>query len=283
MCKFCKKHAKEHGKWYLNPEGYTEELFYKLTLLDRILGRKPRKVRNALKSSDSSWYPLQLSKQMDLVDYASKPSFIGSLVRKLGNYMALRTHSGQVVPLEDALKIVDLSHDHVVYPCMCKRIFGGQDEYKCLNFAPLTEVNRKAPRRWKEKRLSPEEAKEKLEEFSEKGYVHAVFWWCEMPQAVCICNCDTKYCTALRPKTWYDIENVYRKAEYVAEVDGDNCISCGKCVVRCPYGAISLGIDDRAIIDPTICFGCGQCRGVCEENAIKLVDRNTHLIAKKIW
>ncbi len=65
MCKFCKKHAKEHGKWYLNPEGYTEELFYKLTLLDRILNRQPRKVRNALKSSDSSWYPLQLSKQMD--------------------------------------------------------------------------------------------------------------------------------------------------------------------------------------------------------------------------
>jgi len=275
-------HAEGHGKWYLSPRGYTEEFFYKLTLLDRILGRPPKKVRDALKSSDSAWYPLPISKQLDMVDWVSKP-FIGRLIRIIGNYIALHSHSAQVVPLEDALKIVDLSHDHALYPCMCKRLFKGQDEYKCLNFAPLTEINRKVERGWKEKRLSPEEAKEKLEEFSEKGYVYAVFWWCEIPQAICICNCDSKYCYAARPKLWYDIENVYRKAEYVAEVDADKCTSCGQCITRCQFGAISLGEDDRATVDPTLCFGCGQCRFVCEQNAITLADRNTHPVAKKIW
>jgi ferredoxin len=282
MCKFCREHAKGHGKWYLNPEGYTEELFYKLSTLDRILGRKPKKVRDAIKSSDSAWYPLDISKQLDLVDLASKP-VIGGLVRMIGNHLAIKSHSGQVVPTEDALKIVDLSHDHAVYPCMCKRLFNGKDEYKCLNFAPITDITRNTPRSWKEKRLSPEEAKEWLQNFSDKGYVHAVFWWCDMPQAICICNCDAKYCYAARPKLWYGITNVYRRAEYLAEVDYDECIGCGQCIDRCQFEAISYDQDGRAQIDPKICFGCGQCRSVCEQNAIKLVDRNIHAIAKKIW
>jgi len=275
-------HAKGTEKWYLNPEGYTEEFFYKLSLLDRILHRKPKKVRYALVDNESAWYPLMISKTLDKVNMASKP-FIGRLVKIFGNYLALRTSSAQVVPLEDALKIVDLSYDHVVYPCMCKRLFKGQDEYKCLNFGPFTDINRKIPTGWKEKRLSPEEAKGKLEEFSEKGYIHAVFWYGEMPQTICICNCDAKYCYGVRPKTWYDIENAYRRAEYLAVVNSDECISCGNCIERCQFGAITLGNEGRAVVDQKICFGCGQCRGVCEQNALKLVDRNTHPIAQKIW
>ena len=282
MCKFCREHAKGHGKWYLNPEGYTEELFYKLSVLDRILGRKPKKLRDAIKSSDSAWYPLGISKQLGLVDLVSKP-LIGGLMRKIGNHIAVKTHSGQVVPTEDALQIVDLSHDHTVYPCMCKRLFKGQDEYKCLNFAPLSEINRSVPRAWKEKKLSPEEAKEWLQDFAQKGYVHTVFWWCDMPQSVCICNCEHKYCYAARPKTWYGVTNVYRRAEYLAVVNSDECISCGNCIDQCQFGAIKFGSDERAVVDPTICFGCGQCRGVCEQNALRLLDRNTHPIAQKIW
>ncbi len=275
-------HADGYDKWYLNPKGYTEELFYKLSLLDRILGREPKKVRDAIKGSDVPWYPVGISKQLDMVNWAKLP-FVGHLIKKVGNYIAIRSHSGQVVPLADALKIVDLSYDHVVYPCMCKKLFKGQEEYKCLNFAPLTEINRKTPRSWKEKRLSPEEAKAKLEEFSEKGYVSAVFWWCDMPQSVCICNCDAKYCYAARPKMWYDIENVYRKAEYVVEVNYDDCIGCGTCVKRCQFGAIKLDDNNRSIVDIKTCFGCGLCTETCEQNALKLVDRNTHPIAKKIW
>jgi len=187
------------------------------------------------------------------------------------------------VPTEDALEIVDLSYDHALYPCMCKRLFKGKDEYKCLNFGPLTEINRKAPRSWSEKRLSPEEAKAKLEEFSNKGYIHAVFWWCDMPQSVCICNCEAPYCYAIRPKLWYDITNVYRRSEYLAKIDQDECISCGNCIDQCQFGAISFDSEDRAKGDQTICFGCGQCRNVCEQNTIQLIDRNAHPVAQNIW
>ncbi len=282
MCKFCKEHAGGYGKWYLNPDGYSEEIFTKLSTLDRILGRPSKKVREVYKSADSAWYPLTISKKLDLADIIKKPLF-GNIIKVLGNMIALRSHAGQVVPLEDAQKIIDLSHDHTVYPCMCKRLFKGKEEYKCLNFGPLTQLTREVPRCWKEKKLSPAEAKAKLQEFSEKGYVHAIFWWLEMPQSVCICNCDAKYCYAARPKLWYGLTNAYLRSEYLAEVKKDNCVGCKQCISRCQYGAITMGPDERASADPNRCFGCGLCRFACEQNAIKLIDRNTHPIAKSIW
>jgi len=285
LCDFCRKHAEKYGKWYLNPKGYSEELFYKLTALDRILNRKPRKEREMWKYSDAAWYPLPISRTLDLVDWVAKP-LVGGLIKLIGNFIAVREHAGQVVPLEDAHKIVELSEGQALFPCMCKRLFKGDDEYKCLNFTPAPDLAEKHPRGWRVKWLGKEEAKEKLEEFSEKGYVHAVFWWYGLPQVICICNCDVRYCYAARPRLWYDIKKAYVKAEYVAEVNPDKCSGdmprCGNCVVRCQFGAIKL-TSGKARVDPYKCFGCGQCRFGCEENAITLVDRNTHLIAKGLW
>lgn len=70
MCKFCRKHAEGYGKWYLNPDAYSEELFYKLSLLDRILGRESKKVRKAINGADSVWFPLDTSKLLDMADWA---------------------------------------------------------------------------------------------------------------------------------------------------------------------------------------------------------------------
>jgi len=81
-------------------------------------------VRDALKSADSAWYALNISKQLDLVDFVKKP-IIDPIIKIIGNYITIKRYSGQVVPLEDALKIVDLSYDYVVYPCMCKKLFRG--------------------------------------------------------------------------------------------------------------------------------------------------------------
>ena len=69
-------------------------------------------MRDALKNADSAWYPLNISKQLDLVDFVKKP-IIDPIIKIIRNYIAIKSHSGQVVPLEDALKIVDLSYDHV--------------------------------------------------------------------------------------------------------------------------------------------------------------------------
>jgi len=46
------------------------------------------------------------------------------------------------------------------------------------------------------------------------------------------------------------------------------CTGCGKCVVVCPYTAISLGEDGKAGVNAALCKGCGSCAAACPSDAI---------------
>jgi len=46
------------------------------------------------------------------------------------------------------------------------------------------------------------------------------------------------------------------------------CTGCGKCVVVCPYTAISLGEDGKAGVNDALCKGCGSCAAACPSDAI---------------
>jgi heterodisulfide reductase subunit A len=49
------------------------------------------------------------------------------------------------------------------------------------------------------------------------------------------------------------------------------CTGCGKCVVVCPYTAISLGEDGKASVNAALCKGCGSCAAACPSDAITLL------------
>ncbi|HEY5702326.1 MAG TPA: cytochrome b N-terminal domain-containing protein [Gammaproteobacteria bacterium] len=56
----------------------------------------------------------------------------------------------------------------------------------------------------------------------------------------------------------------------IAKVELDNCNGCGRCVVDCPYNAVSLesrtdGLPytNQAVVDPELCVSCGICVGAC--------------------
>lgn len=51
-----------------------------------------------------------------------------------------------------------------------------------------------------------------------------------------------------------------------ANVDNDACISCGKCVELCRFGAI----DDFFTVDRLSCEGCGVCAEFCPAGAITM-------------
>jgi len=53
----------------------------------------------------------------------------------------------------------------------------------------------------------------------------------------------------------------------------DWCTGCGRCVERCPTGALTLAGPDqsKAMCDHRRCLLCGYCAGVCPECAIKVI------------
>ena len=54
----------------------------------------------------------------------------------------------------------------------------------------------------------------------------------------------------------------------VAYVDSERCTSCGVCVTKCPYGAITIEEGQPAVVTPAKCHGCGTCVADCPQNAL---------------
>ncbi len=46
------------------------------------------------------------------------------------------------------------------------------------------------------------------------------------------------------------------------------CNSCGRCAEVCPYNAIQIGPDKRALLNRELCTDCGQCIDVCFTGAL---------------
>lgn len=56
----------------------------------------------------------------------------------------------------------------------------------------------------------------------------------------------------------------------VAETDSAKCTGCSVCVEVCPYRAIELNKDQRALVNEAVCKGCGLCAASCRSGAVSL-------------
>ncbi len=276
MCQFCHKYG-EGKKWYFNPKYYTDEFIksseVNLAGIIEILGG-PGKMDFELGAAMS--FDPSLPNLNDQVQINQ----LSMLVEK--------AHGGQIVPLEDAYKIVALSKSAILIPCYCRKYFSGGeiDKMTCMFLYPISEMVPES-RPWeKVQKLTKEEAKAKLLEFDKKGYVHGVYWG-PAPCPVVICNCEYPYCIGLRARLHYKVENATKKGHYICEANMDQCDGCNgepKCIKRCFFGAIKYVIsENRVIIDPSACFGCGVCRSECPKAALKLKDRSEWPAFKDEW
>lgn len=88
--------------------------------------------------------------------------------------------------------------------------------------------------------ITREEALEIFQKAEDNGFVHQITNIDGEEKIFAICNCNVNVCYALRTSQLFNTPNMSRSA-YVAHVDKENCVACGRCVEYCPAGAVTLG------------------------------------------
>jgi len=289
MCEWCYKHGAGQ-KWYLNSRNYLREtalevgahdyIFelwkqFEKVYLQRIYGISMRGpgykfntpvVGGALKWYVNSWFKKE------------KPL-------KGRNPRRAEGHPGQVVPLEDAKKILELADPILRVNCACRKMTRGVNDPCCLAFGALAEMVPKLPRYIPERGMEPlhiDEAQAFVEEMNEAGRVNTV-WFGPVPYIAALCSCQQPECAATRLRTSYGLQFLY-KGEYVAKVDSSKCDGCQACASRCQFGALTFNsLMNRPFIDGWKCFGCGLCSTACPQGAIGMADRMSFPALKEVW
>ncbi len=79
-----------------------------------------------------------------------------------------------------------------------------------------------------------------LKKAEDNGFVHQITNIDGHDKIFAICNCNVNVCYALRTSQLFNTPNMSRSA-YVARVEKEDCVACGRCVEYCPAGAVKLG------------------------------------------
>ena len=88
--------------------------------------------------------------------------------------------------------------------------------------------------------ITKERVLEILKHAEDNGFVHQITNISGEDKIFAICNCNVNVCYALRTSQLFNTPNLSRSA-YVARVESDKCVACGRCVEYCPAGAVKLG------------------------------------------
>lgn len=163
-----------------------------------------------------------------------------------------------VIPVEKAISMenqsVDLEHlsywlkkyeGHIgVGRCSCRasrKVLGdgcGDDDYGwCIGVGDFADYCRETN---KGHDITYEEAMAILQRAEDNGFVHQITNIDGENKIFGICNCNVNICNALRTSQLFNTPNMSRSA-YVAHVDKEKCVACGRCVEYCPAGALQLG------------------------------------------
>ena len=164
-----------------------------------------------------------------------------------------------VIPVEKAIEMenesVDLEHisywlskyegKYAASPCSCRRSrlthnegCADDPEGWCIAIGDMADyvVETQKDGRY----ITKEEALDIFRQAEENGFVHQITNIDGRDKIFAICNCNVNVCYALRTSQLFNTPNMSRSA-YIAKVEKQNCVACGKCVEACPAGAVKLG------------------------------------------
>ena len=277
MCRLCDLYG-DGGVWYLNPANYSRQM-YKL----RRPGEKPKGPEANPEMVTEAKVQEALRIKME------EPERWEEVLREADEHCS-RVLGYQVVPLEEAKRMVHIAAPLASMHCICRKGHSGkeetnEDEYSCLGLGVGMLKWERWPERYKGgvEFMSPEKAKEWLRKWNQRGMVHTIMVF-GPPYIGGLCNCDYPDCGAIRQRIDYDLPHALAKSHFVAKVDYDVCNGCGVCVQRCQFGALKFEPTiQRANIDMSKCFGCGLCETGCPRNAITLIDKMGVPALREVW
>ncbi|MEW6754244.1 MAG: 4Fe-4S binding protein, partial [Candidatus Latescibacterota bacterium] len=291
MCQFCTKHG-EGKKWYLQMSNYSRELLSEElpAQTQEMAGAQTRLqwlegfVRGFVMPAITGRPPAQQAAGAAGGAAAEQPQTPPPTAEDI---LAERqaVHFGQVLPVEDVEQVIDQVDSVTRMPCGCRFMSTGKaDKRYCFGLGvDCRGILGKFPEASSSLEvLEKEEAKQVIRDYDEEGLVHSI-WTGVTPYVIGVCNCD-RDCMAYKGYIEQRGLPHFFRAEYVGQVDWDQCTGCKSCVSQCQFGAefysSALG---KVFIDPTRCFGCGACRAACAHDAITLVPRQQHPEAADLW
>ncbi len=289
MCEFCTKHG-EGKKWYLQMKNYAEELLHEeLSSTQKGIVKATTRLEWNNRFWESFVMPAmggvskvrgELQGTLPSTEPAEAEPFAAETVEDWKF-----EHFGQVLPIEDVEKVIDMVDSITRMPCGCRFIsigktdkrycFGlGVDKWGVLGKYPDTASSLEV--------LDREETKRIFRKYDEEGLMHTI-WTGVTPYVVGICNCD-RDCGAYRGYIEKRGVPHFFRAEYICQVDWDLCTGCKSCMNQCQFGAqFYSSALSKVYIAPARCFGCGVCRAACPTEAITLVPREKVPEAANLW
>ena len=287
MCEFCIQHG-EGKQWYLQMKNYSSELLH-ATLTPQqkqAVGFYTRRewLENFIKWTVESGTGRKLPETSQSDGETAEGPALPPREEQVFAKSKIK-HYGQVIPIEDVEKVLGITDSITRMPCGCRYdtigltnqryCFGlGVDVLHMFGKYPDSSASLEV--------LEKGEAMKLIRKFDEEGLMHSV-WTGVTPYVIGVCNCDGD-CEAYRGYIKNRGIPSFFRAEYICQVDPDQCTGCKECMSQCQFGAqfysSALG---KVSISPEQCFGCGVCRAACPQNAIALIPRAESRIAANIW
>lgn len=285
MCEFCVRYGRGEI-WYLQEKNYAKESLYEeLSSTQKDIVKARRRVEWIDRFFDGFMMPTISGSQSELQDVLSYNEFLENQLSR-DEIVERRKieHFGQVLPIEDANRVIDIVDSITRWPCGCRYITAGRKEMCCLGLGiDVERISNRFPEAMASfDVLEKEEAKEIICKYDEEGLIHTI-WTSVTPYVTGLCNCGPD-CLGYKE---YIVEGgppSFFRAEYICQVNWDICTGCKSCMGTCLFDALFyLLSSSKVYIDPTKCFGCGICRAKCPNGAITILSRQKNPKAANIW
>ncbi|MBT3311813.1 MAG: 4Fe-4S binding protein [Desulfobacterales bacterium] len=177
-----------------------------------------------------------------------------------------------ILDVDSAKKIFSNAELVSAVPCACRTLVertGGMENCPAPEKAVCMQTNAFAKQiidRGAGEQLTNEEALKRIVEAEQAGLVHVVRN--NINEDMFMCNCCSCCCAGLHFINVLDCKDMYAPSRFKAEINLDDCNTCGICEEKCQFNAIV--VDDETSIIEDSCYGCGVCVANCPEGALSL-------------